>query len=81
MEPIIKEDKLKDFKICFTGFRDKELENLIINKSGKIVTTVTKNTNILIVKNESDISSKIIDAKKLNVEIMNKECFIDKYKL
>lgn len=78
-EPIIKEDNLKDFKICFTGFRDKELENVIVNKSGKIVTTVTKNTNILIVKNESDISSKIIDAKKLNLEIMNKESFIHKY--
>ena len=77
--PIIKEDTLKDCKICFTGFRDKDLENLIVNKSGKIVTTVTKNTNILIVKNETDISSKILDAKKLNIEILNKESFIIKY--
>ena len=73
------ENTLKDFKICFTGFRDKELENIIINKSGKIITTVTKNTSILIVKNESDVSSKIIDAKKLNIEILNKELFIHKY--
>ncbi len=80
--PKIKIDNksLKDMKICFSGFRDKDLEKDIDNKGGKVTTSVSKNTKYLIVKNLDDVSSKINDAKKLGIEIFEKEDFIFKFK-
>jgi DNA ligase (NAD+) len=83
--PKVKIDKnynkpLKDMKICFSGFRDKDLEKDIDNKGGKVTTSVSKNTKYLIVKSLDDVSSKINDAKKLGIEIFEKEDFIFKLK-
>ena len=74
-----KNSLLSDKKICFSGFRDKDLEKQIIEKGGKITTSVSKNTNILVVKDIEDKSSKIKDAKKNNVEILEKSNFIEKF--
>ncbi len=71
---------LKDMKICFSGFRDKDLEKEIDNKGGKVTTSVSKNTKYLIVKSLDDVSSKINDAKKLGIEIFEKEDFVIKLK-
>ena len=66
-------------KIAMSGFRDKELEEklkilgIIIDKS------VSKKTNILIIKQEGDVSDKIIKAKDYGVSIITLEKFIKKY--
>jgi DNA ligase (NAD+) len=70
---------LSDKKICFSGFRDKELEKEINENGGKVTTSVSKNTNILIVKDIEDNSSKIKEAKKYEIEIIEKDKFIEKY--
>lgn len=70
---------LKNIKICFSGFRDKELEKVIDVNGGKVTTSVSKNTKVLIVKSLDDLSTKINDAKKLGVEILEKEEFLNKY--
>ena len=54
---IIKEKKnvnnrFKDLKIVFSGFRNKEWEQTIEEGGGKVVSTVSKNTDILIAKKE-----------------------------
>lgn len=53
----------------FTGIRDKDLEQIILSKGGKIGTTVTKNTFKLITKTMDTSSSKIKKAVDLNIPI------------
>ena len=57
----------------------KELENQIKNVGGKTGSTVNKNTFVLIVKDLSESSGKMEDAKKHGVSIMEKDGFIKKY--
>lgn len=70
---------LGDKTIVFTGFRDKELEKQIEDAGGNIKNSVSKNTNVLVVKDVEDTSSKITKAKELGIPVMNKQTFIDNY--
>lgn len=58
-------------KIVFSGIRNKEMENKLEMLGAKISSSISKNTDLLIVKNKNDISSKINKAKDLNIKIMN----------
>ena len=77
-KPINKDHILYDKTVVMTGFRDKELENQIKNVGGKTGSTVNKNTFVLIVKDLSESSGKMEDAKKHGVSIMEKDGFIKK---
>ena len=62
--------KLAEKKIVVSGFRDKELEERILNEGGTLATTISKNTDILIIKDKSvSDTSKVIKAKELGVKI------------
>lgn len=63
--------------VCFTGFRDKELESAVVDKGGKVVSGVSKNTTHLIVKELDSGSSKMQKAEKLGIQILNIEQFKD----
>ena len=67
---------LKDKKIVFTGFRDNLLEDYIIKNGGKISTSVSKNTDLLVYSETT--SSKYDKAISLNIEIIHIDNF---YKL
>jgi len=75
-------NKMDGFKIVFSGFRNKDWEKHIIENGGSIITAVSKNTTLL-VSTQSDIeentNSKIKTAIKLNILVLNKEDFYDKY--
>lgn len=58
----------KKYTVCFTGFRDSELENLFKIKGFDIVESVTKNTNILVVSHLGGTSTKITKAFKYMAE-------------
>ena len=68
-------NKLSNKKIVFSGFRDKDLENKIIENGGKVMTSLTKNTNYLVIPNNEHNSSKCDLAKKLNKNILSKNNF------
>ena len=68
-------NKLSNKKIVFSGFRDKELENKIIENGGKVMTSLTKNINYLIIPSNEHNSSKCDLAKKLNINILSKNNF------
>ena len=70
---------LKDLTILFSGFRDMELEKKILDNGGKVLTSVSKNLKILIVKDKSSTTSKVEKARTLGVEILEYDEFIDKY--
>ena len=74
-----KTEKLKGLSVLFSGFRNEDLEKEITDNGGKISTSVSKNLNILIVKDKTSASSKIEKAKKLNIEILLMEEFLKKY--
>ena len=68
--------------IVMTGFRDKDLEKLIKEYGGKVSTSVSKNTNILIYKDDGETgSSKFKKAEEVGTKIMSRTEFIKKYKL
>ena len=66
-------------KFVISGFRDKILENEIVRKGGKIVSSVSKNTDFLIVKNLNETSSKIVKARELSICIIEVEEFKNTY--
>ena len=63
-------------KYVMTGFRDKELEEEIVKRGGKVSGTVSKNTTALIVKEKDEkVTTKIENAQKLNIPIYSREEF------
>jgi NAD-dependent DNA ligase len=65
--------------IVFTGFRDKETESKIESQGGKMGSTVSKNTDYLVVKDQSVIdepTDKVSKAISLGVKIITKEKLI-----
>lgn len=65
--------------IVMTGFRLKELENQIKNFGGNIGTSVSKNTNIVIIKDVNEDTVNVKKAKKLEIKIMLLKDFINTY--
>ena len=64
----------------FTGFRDKNLEKFISDNSGKISSSVSSNTFMLIHADNVDITSnKFIKAKEKKIKIIKKSDFIKNY--
>lgn len=79
-EKISSSEILKGKKFVLSGFRDKDLEIKIINMKGKVVTTVSNNTDIVIVKKiDKNPSEKVKKALALNKEVLTKEDFVKKY--
>jgi len=68
-------------RILFTGFRDSELKELILNNSGTISKTISKKVTIIIIKDKNYSNTKIKKAKKMNISVLTKKDFVSKYKL
>jgi len=72
----------KDKTIVFTGFRNEDLENFIVDNGGKVTTTISNNTTLLIyVSKDGKKSSKIIKAEEKDIKTIEKEKFIKKYNI
>jgi len=71
--------KFKDNTIVFTGFRDEDLKQYIINNGGKVTNSVSKKTTIVVYEVASSGSAKITDAKKMGIKTMSRKEFKDKY--
>lgn len=67
--------------IVFTHFRDTELTKQISQKGGKVITSVSRNVNIVIIMDGKmeESSSKIDKAKEYEIEMITKSEFIKKY--
>jgi len=73
-------DNMKGLKVIFSGFRDAKLGDAVVSRGGKIVTSISKNTNILVVASKTGKETdKIKKAREFGVEILEKEEFINKY--
>ena len=76
--PVV-EGLMKGQKICCTGFRDKDIEDFIINNGGEIISGVSKNTTLLIVQDIASTSSKAAKARTLGIKIISYRDFVDTY--
>jgi NAD-dependent DNA ligase len=77
---IVVGNNMSGIKVVFTGFRDTDLQEKIVSRGGKVSNSISKNTNILVVANKNaKLSGKARDAKKLGIEILEKDEFINKY--
>ena len=63
-------------KVSFTGVRDKDLEKLIEQYNGKVVSTVSKTVDVLITKDLNSISTSMKKAKELNILIIKNDDII-----
>lgn len=80
---IIKEENIIDEvkgSVCMTGKSDiprKKLTELIRQKGYEVVSSVTKNTNILLTNDIESTSSKLVKAKKLGIDIKTYKEFFE----
>ncbi|MGL5712887.1 MAG: BRCT domain-containing protein, partial [Paraclostridium sp.] len=58
-------------KVCFSGVRDTNLELEIYRLGGIVTDSITKDTNILIVKDATVNTGKTAKAKKYGIEILS----------
>ena len=71
---------LKDMKIVLSGFRDKKLEEDIVARGGKVTTTVSKQTSILVVASvDVEPSGKAAKAKEFGIEIVQVKDFVNRF--
>ena len=70
---------LYDKIIVMTGFREKNIEQLLKIYGAKLGSSVTKNTFVVLVKDKNEDTSKANEARKLNIPIMTLNEFSYKY--
>jgi NAD-dependent DNA ligase len=67
------ENTFKNKAVVFTGFRDKTVEKMIEDAGGRVVSAISGATDILIVKDLSDTTSKVQKAQQFGMKIMSKD--------
>ena len=67
--------------IVFTGFRDQALQEHLKNIGVKLGSNISKNTFIVLVKDHTEDTGKVGEAKKLSIPIMTKEELKTKFTL
>ena len=79
-KPIVStKPSLNDLLVVFTGMRDKELEAEIESRGGKIGSSVSKKTSVVVAKDPSDETGKVKTAKELGVKVVDFETFRKEY--
>jgi NAD-dependent DNA ligase len=71
--PNIKLNFFNNKKVVFTGFRNKDYEKIIESNNGKIMGNISKNTDLLVIKDNDEINEKIKKARNMNIQVMTKE--------
>lgn len=61
--------------IVFTGFRNKEWEKLVTNNGGKVVTSVSAKTTLLVAKDPTTHTGKVDAALQLNIPVISFAAF------
>lgn len=81
IQPNLSGGKLDNIKICFTGFRDKNLQTHLLDEGAIIKNNITKDLDILIIKNNEQVSKKITKAEELSITILAVDDFKKQYNL
>jgi len=73
------DNTLEGEKIVMTGFRDKELQENIESRGGKISSGVSKKTTMVIAADINSNSGKVKKARALNIPVISEREFILEY--
>ena len=72
----IKDSKLSGLTIVLSGFRDSELQNTLENFGVRIINSISKNVDYLVVKDKTtldEMTGKVKKALELNIKVITKE--------
>lgn len=78
-QPTVVTQSLAGMTIVFSGFRDKQLEGRIKERGGRVTSSVSRNTSLLVLKDVTDLKSKGQKAQRLGITLISKEDFIAGY--
>ena len=78
---IKKSGSFKNQVIAFTGFRNKDWQALIESEGGRVSSSVSKNTTLLVYNDGEESSSKYTKAVQLGVPTISKSKFAKKHKI
>jgi len=70
---------LAGMNVVFTGIRNKEIEQFIVSNGGKVSSSVSKNTTLVIAKDPSATSGSITKATDLGINVISVGDFQKKY--
>ena len=70
---------LRGLTIVFSGFRDKNLEDAIMQRGGKVTTSVSKNTSMVVMKDINDQKGKAEQAIALGKPLISRQEFEMQY--
>jgi NAD-dependent DNA ligase len=70
---------LANMTIVFTGFRNKEWEEMLENAGGKVSSAVSKKTSLVVAANPEDNTGKTLKANDLGVPVISREQFEKDY--
>ncbi len=74
-QKIINSNLFEGLNVCFTGFRDQDIETFLEQNGGKTASGITKNTTHLVMKQLGSGSSKEQKAQDLNIPIFDAQTF------
>jgi NAD-dependent DNA ligase len=78
-KPVDESHPLFGKSIVMTGFRDSEVIDFIKKVGGKLTTSVSKNTFLIIIKSDGEENNKVQDAIQLKIPILTLYSFKKKY--
>jgi DNA ligase (NAD+) len=76
---LVQDHPLSGKTVVITGFRDKQLDDILKGFGAKLSSSVSKNTFVVIVKNKDEDTGKAEEAKKIGIPIMTIDEFKNKY--
>lgn len=65
-----KQGSMTGQSVVFTGFRSKDLEKIIEDQGGKMSTSVSKNTTLVVAEDKDSTSGKAVKARELGVKVI-----------
>lgn len=66
-------DKFKQYVVCFTGIRDEDMERVISMNGGKIKSSVTSDTTLVVAKDANSMSGKAKKAREKGIKVISYE--------
>lgn len=70
-KPVITGDKCQGLNVVFTGVRSAEMEDVIRSNGGKVLSSMTKECNLVIAKDPMGYSGKLQKARDKGIEIIS----------
>jgi DNA ligase (NAD+) len=77
--PVSSKPSLAHLTVVFTGMRDKDLEAELESRGGKVGSSVSKKTSLVVAKDPSDETGKVKSAKELGVKVVDFDTFKKTY--